>query len=77
MNTHKQKLNRANGITTKLRHYVSVDTLKTIYYTIFDSHMRHACQIWGQSHNKTYDTKHSEQSFKFKNYEFQTVNGTI
>ena len=55
MNTLKQKLNRANGILAKLRHYVSVDPLKTIYHALFDSHMRYACQIWGQSHSKTID----------------------
>ena len=34
---------------------MSANTLKTIYYAPFDSHMRYACQIWGQSHSKTFD----------------------
>ena len=51
MSTLKQKLNRANGILAKLRYYVLANTLKTIYYTIFDVHMRYACKIWGQSHS--------------------------
>ena len=55
MNTLKQKLNRANGILAKLRYYVSANTLKTIYYALFDSHMRYACQIWGQSHSRIFD----------------------
>ena len=74
--TLKQKLNIANGILAKLRYYVPANTLKTIYFALFDSHMRYACQIWGQSHSKTFDdTKRSEQSFK--NYKFQTVNGSV
>ena len=55
MNTLKQKLNRANGILAKLRYYVTVDVLKTIYYAFFDSHMKYACHSWGQVQNKTFD----------------------
>ena len=55
MNTLKQKLDKANGILAKLRYYISADTLRTIYYALFDSHMRYARQIWGQSHSKTFD----------------------
>ena len=62
MNTLKQKLNRANGILAKLRYYISADILKTIYYALFDSHMRYACQIWGQSHSKTFDMIQSTQN---------------
>ena len=62
MNTLKQKLNRANGILAKLRYYISADILKTIYYVLFDSHMRYACQIWGQSHSKTFDMIQTTQN---------------
>ena len=62
MNTLKQKLNRGNGISANLRHYVSADILKTIYYALFDSYMRYACQIWGQSHSKTFDMIQSTQN---------------
>ena len=62
MNTLKQKFKRANGVLPKLRYYVSADTLKTIYYVLFDSHMRYACQIWGQSHSKTVDMIQSAQN---------------
>ena len=48
MNILKQERNRTNGILVKLRHYVTADVLKTIYYALFDSHMRYACQIGGQ-----------------------------
>ena len=62
MNTLKQKRNRANGILAKRRYYVSANTLKTIYYALFDSHMRYACQIWGQSHSKTFDMIQTTQN---------------
>ena len=62
MNTLKQKLNRANGILAKLRYYVSANTLKTTYYILSDTHMRYACQIWGQSHSKTFDMIQTTQN---------------
>ena len=45
LNLLKSKLNRA------IRHYVPKFLLKTLYYTIFHSHLIYACQIWGQSFN--------------------------
>ena len=55
-----QKLNRANGILSKSRHYVSPKILKEIYYTIFPPHLTYGSQIWGQSIN-TYIDKISIQ----------------
>jgi len=52
---HKQiselslKLRRANGALSKLRHYVKTKTLVNIYNALFNSHLRYACQTWGQS----------------------------
>ena len=42
-----KKLNRANGILAKSRHYVSSKQLKDIYYAIFPSHLTYGSQIWG------------------------------
>ena len=50
INILKQKLNRANGIPAKLRHHLPSDILKAAYYSLFDTHLRYACQFWGQ-HN--------------------------
>ena len=44
----KQKLNRANCILAKLRHHLPSDILKTVY-SLFDTHLRYACQVWGQT----------------------------
>ena len=51
INTLKQKLNRANGTLAKLRHHLPSDILKTVCYSLFDTHLRHACQVWGQSNH--------------------------
>jgi len=43
------KLKKANGIIAKLRYYVPRETLLSIYYALFYSHMNYCAQIWGQS----------------------------
>ena len=45
------KLSCANGIISKLRHFVPLSTLLQIYHALFFSHLNYACQIWGQKHN--------------------------
>ena len=49
MATVKLKLNRANGLLAKLRHYVNSTLLRTIYYAIFEPHVRYGCQLWEQT----------------------------
>ena len=41
------KLTRANGMLSKVRHYVSNIELKSIFHAIFTSHLNYGCQIWG------------------------------
>ena len=43
------KLSRAIGVLSKICHYVPKFLLKTIYYSIFNSHLIYACQVWGQN----------------------------
>ena len=45
------KLNRENALLFKIRNFVNVNTLKTIYYGIFDSHINYANLIWAQNLN--------------------------
>ena len=45
------KLNRANALFFKIRIFVNVNTLKTIYDTIFDSHINYVNVIWAQNFN--------------------------
>ena len=49
INFLKQKLNRANGILAKLRHHLPSVILRTVYCCLFDTHLRYACQVWGQT----------------------------
>ena len=45
------KLGHANGILSKIRHYVSPETLLSIYHAMFSSHLTYASQIWFNSEN--------------------------
>ena len=45
------KLNRANALLFKIRNFVNVITLKTVYYAIFDSHINYANVVWFQHFN--------------------------
>ena len=51
VNFLKPKLNRANGILAKLRRHLPSYILKTVYYFLFDIHLRYAYQVWGQSNS--------------------------
>ena len=46
-----KKLNRANGMLCKARHFINSEDLKILYYAIFSSHLIYGCQIWGQHTN--------------------------
>ena len=43
------KLRQANGVLSKLRHFVVRETLIQIYYAIFQSHLNYSLQVWGQN----------------------------
>ena len=47
----KKKLNRATGLlskVSKVQYFTSQPLLKTICYSVFDSHLIYGCQVWGQ-----------------------------
>ena len=48
------RLNRANALLFKIRNYVNFNTLKSIYFAIFDSHINYANLIWGQNLNSAF-----------------------
>ena len=39
------KLNRANALLFKMRKYVSLKILRSIYFTIFDSFLSYCCRL--------------------------------
>ena len=57
INILQPKLRRANGMLSKIRHYTSVEQLKSIYHSIFSTHMMYGCQVWGHSPTNTYINK--------------------
>ena len=48
INSISAKLARATGMLAKIRHYVTKDTLRSIYCGIFSSILTYGCQIRGQ-----------------------------
>ena len=47
----EKNLSRSIGLLSKIRHYVPKFLLKTIYYSIFNSHLIYGCEVWGQNQN--------------------------
>ena len=45
------KLRQANGVLSRIRHYLPMDLRKNIYFALFHSKLTYAIQIWGQSLN--------------------------
>ena len=48
------KLNRANALLFKIRNYVNFNTLKSIYFVIFDSHINYVNLISGKNLNSVF-----------------------
>ena len=62
------KLRRANGMLSKVRHYVIKEELKSIYYAIFSSHISYGTQIWGQQ------SSHIKKICKLQNRALRIIN---
>ena len=45
----KKKLSRSIGLLSNIRHYVLKNLLRRIHYSLFNSHLIYAREIWGQS----------------------------
>ena len=48
----KLKLSIANSLLSKIGYVIKFPVLKTIYYALFDTHLRYGCQIWAQRQSK-------------------------
>ena len=51
VNHLSNKLVKANAMLCNLCHYVNEATIKSIYYTIFHSHLSYVCTAWGHNLN--------------------------
>ena len=72
MDTVKLKLNLANGLLAKLRHYVNPVLLRTIHFAIFESHLQYGCQLCWQTQTQVLQNIEKIESkvlriIKFKN----------
>ena len=47
----EKKLRRIIGLLSKIRHYVNKFVLRTIYYSIFNSHLIYGCKVLSQNQN--------------------------
>ena len=45
------KLNRANALLSKIRKFVSLKILGSIYVPIFDSYLSYCCLVWAQNYS--------------------------
>ena len=43
------KLNRANGLLFKMRKFVSLKILRSVYFAIFDSYLSYCGLVWAQN----------------------------
>ena len=50
-----KKLSRANGIFSKLRHYVPKTTMLSVYYAFFYSHLTYGSLVWSLTSQKNLD----------------------
>ena len=71
------KLQRANCMLSKVRHFVPINILLSIYHAIFSSHMYYGCQIWAQGTSQFITRIKNLQNkamrlISFKPYTFET-----
>lgn len=45
------KLTCAVGMLAKIRHYITNETLKSVYFSIFNSHLLYGLQVWSLGNN--------------------------
>ena len=48
-------LSRSNDVLYKLRKYIPKQTLLSVYYSIFYSHLTYACQVWSLTTQQNID----------------------
>ena len=46
---------------SKVRHYVNKKAIRSLYFSLFSSHINYCCQVWGQNENYQLNRIHSLQ----------------
>ena len=72
-----KKLNRSNSMLCKLRYYVDKPTLRSLYFSIFSSHLNYCCQIWGQKGSSYCDKVLSLQRASLRIINFQSFRSDV
>ena len=49
LNNLAAKINRANAMLSKIRHFGKLKTVKSIYHAIFKFHLNHVLPVWSQN----------------------------
>ena len=68
----EKKLSRSIGLLSKIRNCVPKFLLKTIYYSIVNSHLIYGCEVWGLNQNNVLVKrlqKHQEKAVRLINFE--------
>ena len=76
INSISTKLSRSIGMITRIRHYVTKDTLRSIYFGIFSSILTYGSQIWGQIKSKYFNRLVTLQN-KVKGLNFANFRDTV
>ena len=45
------KLDRANALLSKIRKFVSLKILRSVYFAVFNSYLSYCCLVWAQNHS--------------------------
>ena len=69
------QLNKSNCLLSKIRYYAKFHLLQTIYCTLFDSHLRYGCKMWGQSRNEYIDLVEKTQNKAIRILNFKGSRG--
>ena len=73
----KLKLNKAKCLFSKIRYFAKLTLLRTIYYALFDTHLRRGCQIWGQNQSKIVEAIKRIQNRTLRILNFKDLRGSV
>ena len=61
------KVNRANSVLSKLRHFASREILRSVYFAVVQSHVNYVCIAWGLTRylQNIYSPKESSKNNQF------------
>ncbi len=54
-----KKVLKACGAIAKLRHYVDIDILKNVYFSLVHSYVRYGISVWGKASSSALSSLHS------------------